>query len=67
MGHPLPVNYVEIGDPIPMLPDNVVPLMYGFETFESYINMLTASQIFRIQPTSLETFMQGFLTAVATA
>jgi NADH dehydrogenase len=65
MGHPLPVNYVSAGDPIPTLPEAVVPLMYGFETYESYINMNAAMMLFNIQPTSLETFMQGFISAVA--
>ena len=52
LGHTLPVNYVEIGDPIPMLPESTVPIMYGFETYESYVNMLGAG-IMRIEPTSL--------------
>jgi hypothetical protein len=41
--------------------------MYGMETYESYINMNAAIMVFGIQPTSLETFMQGFLSAVATS
>lgn len=67
LGQPLPINYVAIGDPIPFLPEAAVPIMYGMETYESYINMHAATMIFNIQPTSLETFLQGFLTAVAAA
>jgi NADH dehydrogenase len=67
MGQPLPVNYVAIGDPVPFLPEAAAPLMYGMETYESYINMHAATMIFNIQPTSLETFMQGFLAPAAAA
>lgn len=67
LGHPLPVNYVSVGDPIPTLPEAVVPLMYEFETYERYINMNAAAMLFNIQPTSLQTFMQGFLSAAIEA
>jgi uncharacterized protein YbjT (DUF2867 family) len=67
LGHPLPVDYVSVGDPIPTLPEAALPLMYGFETYESYINMNAAAMLFNIQPTSLQTFMQGFLSAVIEA
>jgi uncharacterized protein YbjT (DUF2867 family) len=67
LGHALLVNYVSAGDPIPTLPEAVVPLMYSFETYESYINMNAAVMLFNIQPTSLKTFMQGFLSTVSEA
>ena len=67
MSQPLTVDYVAAGEPIPLLPEAAAPLMYGMETYESYINMNAATMVFNIQPTSLETFMQGFLSAVAAA
>jgi NADH dehydrogenase len=67
LGQPLPINYVAIGDPIPLLPEAMVPLMVGMETYESYINMNAATMVFKIKPTSLDTFMQGFFATVATA
>lgn len=67
LGQPLPVNYVAKGDPIPLLPERMVPLLVGMETSETYINMNAATMVFKIPPTSLDTFMQGFFTAVSMA
>ena len=61
----MPVNYVAVGDPIPLLPEAMAPLLMGMEQFESYIDMREPSARFGIEPTPLLSFSEGFFGRVA--
>ena len=67
VGQPVPVNYAAPGDPIPLLPEAMVPILFGLETFDSYVNMNAASMVFGIQPTPLRSFLQNMLAPEAAA
>jgi NADH dehydrogenase len=67
VGQPLAVNYLDAGEPVPLLHKSLGPLLVDMETFASYINMNAAVMVFKIRPTPLNIFMQEFLAPVTTA
>jgi len=53
-GSPLPVRYVRLGEPVPLLPTAMVQLLYATETYETDIDMAEVSRIFGVTSTPLE-------------
>jgi uncharacterized protein YbjT (DUF2867 family) len=59
LGQPLPVNYVAPFEPIPLIPPGMSTLLSATEGFESFtIDMRQTSQVYGVEPTSLESFAQ---------
>ncbi|MCL4246814.1 MAG: NAD(P)H-binding protein [Anaerolineae bacterium] len=54
MQRPLQVRSVQIGEPVPMLPDALWPLLYATETYETAIDMTDVCQTFGLTLTPLE-------------
>ncbi|MBK9749195.1 MAG: SDR family oxidoreductase [Chloroflexi bacterium] len=52
----IPVQYVPIGTPLPLLPDIFNALMWGMETYESSIDMKHWRQVFNVKLDSIEDF-----------
>ena len=65
MGQPLPVNYVEPGSDVPLLPPMVSALLTGFETYEDTIDMSETASRYGIELTSLRDFAQAAFGASA--
>jgi NADH dehydrogenase len=60
LGQPLPINYVPVGETVPLIPEAMSPMLSGFETFESAIDMSETSEIYGIPPTPLSDFAERF-------
>jgi NADH dehydrogenase len=60
MGQQLPINYVPMGKPIPLIPEIMVPLLNAFETYEDYIDMRETAAIYGVEPTPVSTFAKSF-------
>ncbi len=58
LGRPLQVNLIEPGEPVPLLPPGMVPVMPGFEQYESIIEMERLSETFGVPPTPVEEVMR---------
>lgn len=56
LGQPLSINYVSLGETVPLIPEVMSPMMSGMETYEDQIDMSETSETYGIQPTSLATF-----------
>lgn len=54
MGRELPVQYVGIGQPIPLVPEAVYPLMWSFEMYDSIIDMQEPSSTYGVRPTPVD-------------
>lgn len=54
----IPVQYVEVGEPVPGLPDPMPALLAGTETYDSAIEMDELSHTFDVPLTTLETFVR---------
>ena len=66
VGQPLPVNYVNPFDPIPLIPPSMAALLSVTETLESFtIDMRQTSQTYGIEPTSLDSFARGMFGGAA--
>ena len=59
LGQPLPVNYVNPFETVPLLPPGMSILLSVMESQDSYtIDMSKTSQVYGVEPTSLESFAQ---------
>jgi uncharacterized protein YbjT (DUF2867 family) len=61
LGQSLPVRFVNMGDPMPGLPDVVPPVLAGMETYDSPVPMDELANLFGVKQTSLEMFVQHML------
>jgi uncharacterized protein YbjT (DUF2867 family) len=61
LGREVPVRTVEPGQPIPGLPDAVIPLLASFETYDSPIDSTELARTYGVTPTSLAEYVRGFL------
>ncbi len=60
LGRSIPVNHVAADEPVPLLPEAMIPFLASFETFETSIDMSDTSTVYGIKPTSLSDFTQSF-------
>ena len=58
LGRSIPVEFVEMGEPVPGLPDPMPALLAGMETYDSIVEMEETSSTFDVPLTSLETFVR---------
>ncbi len=65
LSQPLPINYIPIGDTVPLIPEMMSSMLSGLETYEDNIDMSKTALLYGIQPTSLETFAENFFGVVA--
>ena len=63
LGRDLPVRSVPPGEPVPGLPDVVVQLLAGMETYDSPIDSSELACTYDVTPTSPAEFIRGFLAA----
>ncbi|MCP5098372.1 MAG: hypothetical protein GY943_22715 [Chloroflexi bacterium] len=54
-----------MGETVPLILGMMSPMMNGFETYESDINMSETSSIYGIQPTLLAVFAKHFIDVAA--
>ena len=54
----IPIEFVEMGEPVPGLPDPMPQMLTGMETYDSVIEMEETSRTFGVELTSLETFVR---------
>jgi uncharacterized protein YbjT (DUF2867 family) len=59
VGQTLPVNYVRMGEKVPLLPDVMVQLLYATETYETHIDMSEICQSLNLRLTPLENVIHG--------
>jgi NADH dehydrogenase len=52
------INYVAPGEPIPLIPKSMGPILVGTEMADSIIDMTETAGTYQIEPTSLETVAQ---------
>jgi NADH dehydrogenase len=62
IGQDLPVNYVNLDQPVPLLPDGVQDMLKAMENYESFIDMSQTAAQYGVELTSLEAFAQRFFT-----
>jgi NADH dehydrogenase len=55
-GSAIPVELVAPGDPMPGIPEQVLPLLIGMELYDSPVEMSEVARVFGVTPTSIETF-----------
>ncbi len=60
VGSPLPVQHVNPGEPVPLIPESMATLMAVFETYESHIDMGETAATYGIEPTPLAAFAGQF-------
>ena len=60
IGKKLAVNFIAPGEPVPLVPEAVGPLLAALEMEDSCIEMGDTSATYGIDPTSLDTFAQRF-------
>jgi NADH dehydrogenase len=53
VGAELPVNYVESGSPVPLVPPTVVPIMESFEQYEAVVDMSETAPKYGVQLTPM--------------
>jgi uncharacterized protein YbjT (DUF2867 family) len=61
LGQQLPVQYVAPGQPVPLLPEIVPPVLAGMETYDSPIPMQETSRVFGVEQTPLRTVIRRML------
>lgn len=61
LGQTLPVRFVGMGEPIPLLPDFVPPVLAAMETYDSVIPMEAMVSTFGVPGTPLTTFVYKML------
>ncbi len=54
LGRELPLRFAAPGDPVPGLPEAAQPLMAGFETYNSVVDMTETARCFGVEPTPME-------------
>jgi uncharacterized protein YbjT (DUF2867 family) len=60
IGHPIPINYVDPGQAIPLIPESMAPMLAAMEMADTYVDMEETSKAYAIEPTSLQAFAQRF-------
>lgn len=60
IGREIPVDFIAPGDPVPLVPEAVGPLLAALEMEDSFIEMGDTSARYGIEPTSLDTFAARF-------
>ncbi len=60
VGHKIPVQSVEPGQPVPGFPDAMVQLLGGLDMYDSVIDMNELSKTFGVKLTSMEEFAKAF-------
>ena len=58
LGQDLPVNYVAPGNPIPLIPEEMGPMLAGLESTDRYIEMQETSRKYSIEPTTMATALE---------
>ena len=61
LGQSLPIQFVNMGEPLPGLPDVVPPVLAGMETYDSPVAMDELANLFGVKQTSLEMFVHHML------
>jgi NADH dehydrogenase len=61
LGREVDVRTVPPGDPVPGLPDVMVQLVTGIETYDSVLDMDVIRATFDVRQTSLREFVDGFV------
>ncbi len=62
LGAPLPVQYLPLGSPVPLLPEEVSALLNGMETFESAVDMSQTAPAYGVKLTTLDEYIsQAFV------
>jgi NADH dehydrogenase len=56
LGHPIAVEFVAAGEPVPGLPDPMPALLAGMETYDSIVGMGETSGTYDVPLRTLETF-----------
>ena len=65
MGQSLPINYIPVGETVPLIPESMSPLMSAFETYEDSIEMRETAAVYGIEPTPLTAFAKRFFGVAA--
>jgi uncharacterized protein YbjT (DUF2867 family) len=63
LDRPIEVVMVEPGEPVPGVPDAIVPLLASMEQYDSPIDMSASGKTFGVEPTPLETVVRQMLRA----
>jgi uncharacterized protein YbjT (DUF2867 family) len=63
LGREVDVRTVPPGDPVPGLPDVMVQIVTGMETYDSVLDMNVITATFGVRQTSLREFVDGFVAA----
>jgi uncharacterized protein YbjT (DUF2867 family) len=58
LDHPVPVEFVGMGEPVPGLPGPMPEMLAGMETFDTAIEMDEIARTFDVPLTTLETFVR---------
>ncbi len=64
IGQPLPVNYVRMGEVIPLLPESMIQLLYAIESYETNIDMTEISRSLNIKLTPFDEVVRGMFGGV---
>lgn len=56
LGREIPLRNVAPGEPVPGVPDTILPLLASFDTYDSPVEMTELTRTFRIDLTSLEEY-----------
>lgn len=67
IGQPLPVEYVHIGETVPLLPESMAQLLYSMEMYETHIDMTEISRAFNVKLTPTEEVIRGMFGSAAKA
>lgn len=59
VGQSLEVNYVRLGETVPLLPEVMVQLLYATETYETHIDMTEICESLNVRLTPIENVIQG--------
>jgi hypothetical protein len=54
VGRELPVQFVAMGEPVPGVVEDVQPLVWGLETYDSFVDMEETARTFGVELTPLE-------------
>lgn len=63
-GSAIPVELVPPGAPMPGIPEQILPLLIGMETYDSPVEMSEVARVFGVTPTSIEAFAGQLLGTV---
>ncbi|MBX2999989.1 MAG: SDR family oxidoreductase [Caldilineaceae bacterium] len=62
-GQQIPIQYVATGEPVPLIPPSMAPILAAQEIGDSLIDMSETSSRYGVDPTSLDTFAGRFFGA----